>query len=91
MPVPRLVRFRQSAARNLAADAHVIEFFVLCSKAGFYVPQAFAIRQLGESHGAELVQTGEIFDTEIASVPFHTTLKGFQRHEVHHLSKHRCY
>ena len=45
LPVPRLVRFRQSAARNLASDAHLIEF----SKAGFYVPQAFAIRQLGES------------------------------------------
>jgi hypothetical protein len=35
MPVSRLVRFRQSAAGNLAADAQVIEFFALCSKAGF--------------------------------------------------------
>jgi hypothetical protein len=91
MPVPRLVRFRQSAARNLAADAHVIEFFALCSKAGFYVPQAFAIRQLGESHGTELIQTGEMLDAEIASVPFYTALKGFQRNEFHELSKHRRY
>jgi hypothetical protein len=46
---------------------------------------------LGETHGAELVQTGEILDAEIASVPFHTALKGFQQYEVHDLSKHRRY
>ena len=88
-PVPHLVRFRQGAAGNLAADAHVIEFVVLRPKAGFDVPQALAIRQLSESHNAELVQAGEILDAEIALVPLHATLKGFQRHEVHDLGKHK--
>ena len=85
LPVPRLVRFRQSAARNLAADAHLIEFFegrLLC-------PAGFRDTSVGRKPGAELVQIGEILDAEITSVPFHTVLKGFQRHEVHDLSKHR--
>jgi hypothetical protein len=80
LPVPRLVRFRQSAARNLAADAHLIEFFegrLLC-------PAGFRDTSVGRKPGAELVQIGEII-----SVPFHTVLKGLQRHEVHGLSKHR--
>ena len=88
-PVPHLVRFRQGAAGNLAADAHVIEFVVLRPKADFDVPQALAICQLSEGHNAELVQAGEILDAEIALVPFHTTLKGFQWHEVHDLGKHK--
>jgi hypothetical protein len=44
---------------------------------------------LCESHNAELVQAGEIFDAEVALVPLHATLKGFQRHEVHDLGKHK--
>lgn len=88
-PVPHLVRFRQGAAGNLAADAHVIELVVLCPKAGFDVPQALPIRQLCESHNAELVQAGEIFDAEVALVLLHAALKGFQRHEVHDLGKYK--
>jgi len=42
-----------------------------------------------ESHNAELVQAGEIFDAEVALVPLHATLKGFQRHEVHDLGKYK--
>ena len=88
-PVPHLVCFRQGAAGNLAADAHVIEFVALRPKAGFDVPQALAIRQLCESHNAELVQTGEVLDAEVALVLLHATLKGLQRHELHDLSKHK--
>ena len=43
-PIPHLVGFRQGAAGNLAADAHMIEFVVLCTKAGLDVSQALAIR-----------------------------------------------
>ena len=88
-PVPHLVRLCQSAAGNLAADAHVIELVVLRPEAGFDVPQALSIRQLCESHYAELIHAGEIFYAEVALVPLHATLKGFQRHEVHDLGKHK--
>jgi hypothetical protein len=89
VPVPHLVGFRQGAAGNLAADAHMIEFVVLCSEAGLDVSQAFAIRQLSEGHNAELIQTAEVLDAEIALVPRHATLKGFQWHEVHDLGEHK--
>jgi hypothetical protein len=56
---------------------------------GFDIPQAFAIRQLRESHCPELVHTGEMLDAEIPLVPLHTTLKGLQRHEIHDLGEHK--
>lgn len=88
-PVPHLVRFCQGAAGNLAADAHVIELVLLRSKAGLDVSQALPIRQLCESHGTELIHAGEMLHAEVAAVSFHTALKGFQRHEVHDLGKHK--
>jgi hypothetical protein len=88
-PTPHLVCFCQGAAGNLAADAHVVEFVVLCQEAGLDVSQAFAISQLSESHHAELVRTTEILDVEVALVQIHTTLKGFQWHEVHDLGEHK--
>jgi hypothetical protein len=53
------------------------------------VPQTLAIRQLSKSHNAELVQTTEMLDAEVALVPRHATLKGFQWHEVHDLGEHK--
>ena len=88
-PVPHLVRFRQGAAGNLAADAHVIEFVVLRPEAGLDVPQALSISQLCKSHDAELIHAGEMLHAEVALVPLHATLKGFQRHEVHDLGKYK--
>jgi len=88
-PIPHLVGFRKGTAGNLAADAHVVEFVVLCPEADLDVSQALAIRQLSESHNAELVQTAEVLDAVIALVPRHATLKGFQWHEVHDLGEHK--
>lgn len=67
----------------------MIEFAALGTKAGLDVPQALAVRQLSESHNTELVHTAEVLDAEVALVPRHATLKGFQRHEVHDLGEHK--
>jgi len=88
-PVPHLVGFRQGAAGNLAADAHVVEFVALCPEADLDVPQALPIRQLGKRHDAELIHAGEALHAEVASVSLHATPKGLQRHEVHDLGKHK--
>ena len=87
--IPYLVRFRQDAAGNLAADAHVIKFVALHPEADLNVPQAFPIRQLGKSHDAELIHAGKALHAELATVSLHAMPKGFQWHEVHDLGKHK--
>lgn len=67
----------------------MIEFFALRSQAGFYISQAFAIRQLCESHNAEMINAGKVLHAEVALMFCNATLKGFQRHEVHNLGKHK--
>ncbi len=88
-PVPHLVRFRYGAAGNLAADTHMIELVALRPEADLDVPQTFPIRQLGKGHDAELTHAGETLHAEVASVSLHAAPKGFQRHEVHDLGKHK--
>ena len=54
-PVADLVCIGQGVAGHLAADTHVIKLLPGSAKAGLDVTQAFAVRQLGEGHAAELV------------------------------------
>ena len=88
-PVPHLVGFRQGTAGDLAADAHMIELVALCPEASLDVPQALPIGQLCEGHDAKLIHAGEMLHAEIALILRDATLKGFQRHEVHDLGKHK--
>jgi hypothetical protein len=43
-PVLHLIRCLLGAAGTLAADAHMIEFVVMCQKTGFDDPHAFSSR-----------------------------------------------
>ena len=49
-PVAHFVGVRQSVARNLAADAHMIELFARRSQAGLDVPETFAKGELSKAH-----------------------------------------
>ena len=55
----------------------MIELVALGPQAGFDVPLALPIRQLCESHNAELVQAGEVLGAEVALALPHAALKGF--------------
>jgi hypothetical protein len=59
----------------------------LSVKVDFDVAQGFAVSQLGECHGEELIQVREVFDLVLASVVGHTAAKRAQRQVEHELRK----
>ena len=76
----------QRVARNrLTAKPHVVQPPGLRTQVDFDVAQRLSVGQLGESHGKELVQTGEVFDFVLALVIGHTVTKRAQRQIEHEL------
>ena len=70
------IRIGQRVARNrLAAKPHVIQPPRLRSQVDFDVAKGFAVGQLCESHGEELLQTREVLDLVLAIVIGHTPAK----------------
>ncbi len=84
-PVAVFVGVCQRVARNLAPEAHMIEFGLLGTKTGFDIAEAFAIGELSEGQTEELIPTGEIFDVAIALVPIDANLKLVGWEELHEL------
>ena len=84
-PVAMLVGVGQRVARNLSAEAHVIELGLLGTKTGFDIAETFAIGELSKGQTKELIPAREIFDVAIALVPIDANLKLVSGEEVHEL------
>ncbi len=80
-----LVGVCQGVARNLPAEAHMIELGLLGTKTGFDIAETFAIGELSKSQTKELIPAGEIFDVAIAMVPIDANLKLVSGEKVHEL------
>jgi len=65
----------------------VIELRLGPAETGFDVPKAFPIRELGEGHAKELVQTGEGYHLVVAAVAIYALMKMERGKKVHELSK----
>ena len=82
------VRVRQRIARNgLATKPHVIQPVRLRPQIDFDVAQGFSIRQLGECHSEELIQTRKILDLVFAPVRRNASTKRGQWQISHDLRK----
>src|SRR5450830_702827 len=82
------VRIGQRIARNgLTTKPHVIKPSGLGAQVDFDVAQGLAVGQLGECHGEELIQTGEILDLVFAPMIGHTAAKRAQWQIEHELRK----
>ena len=88
-PVAHFVGVGQRAARNAAANAHVIELVALRAQARFDVAQALAVGQLGERHAQKLIEAGEALDLVLAAIRRHTTAKCRQRQMLRDLREHQ--
>ena len=88
-PVPRLVRVGEVVAGNAGLDAHVVQMPAVRRKARLDVAQAFAPRELRESHHVEMAPTRERLDPLVALVPLHYALELPLRKVVHHLTENR--
>ena len=83
------IRVGQRIARNrLATKAHVIQPLGLGTQVDLDIAQRLAIRQLGEGHREELVQTTEVLHFVFAPMGGHATAKCAQRQIRHELRKH---
>ena len=56
----------------------MIELVALGAKTGFDIAQAFAIRQLSESHAEKLIETGERLDLAVSLIALHALPKRMQ-------------
>lgn len=80
----------QCVARDSrTSKPHVVQPLGLGAQVHFDVAQGFPIRQLGKSHGKELVQTGEVFDLVLAFVVGYTPAKGAQWQKEHELCEYK--
>lgn len=84
-PVSDFVGIGQGVARNWSPDPHVVEFALLCPKAGLDMPQALPVSDLGKGHAVILPQTGELFDLVVAVVTIYALVKDVVRKKLHHL------
>ena len=78
-PIPNLVRIRQSAARDPAANPHVIQLLAMRTQARFDIAKTFPIGQLRKRQTQKLLETREAFDLVLATIAGDTTTKRCQR------------
>jgi hypothetical protein len=88
-PVVRAVRVGQGAARNLPPKACVIQLRLQRAQAGFDVPQAFAIGQLGEGQTQKLIATRESARPPLTAVLVDARIELAAREKIHELGKHK--
>jgi len=84
-PVSDLVCIGQGVARNWSPDSHVVEFPLLCPKAGFDIPQTLPVCDLGKGHAVILIEAGEFLDLVVAMVMIYALVKDVERKKLHHL------
>ena len=63
----------------------MIELALLCSQAGFDIPQALAIRQLGKGHTEIVVEAGELLDLVIVVGTIDALMENVEWKMLHHL------
>ena len=86
-PISDRIGIGQGIPRHRTAKSHVVELCCLAAQTGFDVAQAFSVGQLREGHTQILIQTGEVLDLVLASVPGHATTESSQRQMCYHLRK----
>ena len=80
------IRIGQRIARNrLATKPHVVQPTSLSPQIDLDLTQGFAVGQLGECHGEELIQTRAVLDLVLSIVISHTVTKRAQRQIEHEL------
>ena len=88
LPRPGCIRVSQRVARNCgAAKPHVVQAPGLCTQIDLYVAQGLPVGQLGKSHGEELIQTGEVFDLEVAPMLGYAAAKSAHGQKGHELGE----
>ena len=84
-PIVNAVGIGERASRNVRAKAGVVAFFFDGMQAGFDVAKTFAVGELGEGHGQELIATGEPAMSAMVAVTTNARVEIVTRQVVHQL------
>ncbi len=84
---PGLVGLGQRASADPAPKPHLVEVRPLRVQTRFDIAQTLAVGQLSESHGQELIRTGEGPESSIPVVSFDTAPELLRVNLLHHLRK----
>jgi len=77
-PIAHRVRMGQSVARDLAANAEMIELALLRAQASFDIAQTLPIGELREGHAKKLIPARKGLEFVVALITFDTTSKSFE-------------
>ena len=88
-PVAATICVGDCAARDPAAKAHVVKFCFDRSQTCFDVSQTFAVGQLREGHGQEVIVAGEASRPIVSPITSHALVEIVPRKEVHQLREHQ--
>jgi len=86
-PIARFVGVSQVAARDAAANAHVIEPVFHRQKTSLDIAEAFPISQLSEGKAKELIEAEEVLDLVVPAVAPNALSKIVHRKEGHDLGE----
>ena len=86
-PVALLVGLGQSVACDSATNAHVVQFGFQGIQTGFDIAEAVTAGQLSKCHTQELIEAGELPDTEVAFVFQDAAIEIALGQRVHELRK----
>jgi hypothetical protein len=89
LPLAPLVGIGQGGARDLAANADVIELGAMGIEARHQIAQAFAPSQLGVSDAQEMIPSREVFDAVVRCEAIHQVFEVGEGNEVQQLSENR--
>lgn len=86
-PIPNFVRIRQGAARDAAANPHVIKLLAMRPQACFDIAKAFPISQLRKRQTQKLLEAREALDLVLPAIAGHAATKRRQRQVLGQLSE----
>ena len=86
-PVALFVGVGQRVARDLSANAHVVELVALGAQTDLDVAQTLAMSQLRERHAKKLREAGERFDVAVSTVAPNTLAEDVHRQMIHDLGE----
>jgi hypothetical protein len=86
-PIPNFVRIRQSAARDAAANPHVIKLLAMRTQACFDIAKTFPISQPRKRQTQKLLEACEALDLVLPAVAGHAATKRRQRQVLGQLSE----
>jgi hypothetical protein len=86
-PIAGFVGVGQVAARDPAANAHVVKPILHGQKTSLDIAEALPVSQLGESQTQELIETEKVFDFVVPVVTSHAFSEFVHREEGHDLGE----